>query len=63
MGYEAIQQFIVSQTSSIRDLRDVEGRCTDDEDDDMMQVMATPPPKLCLYPRKPPKKVLSLKVY
>lgn len=52
-GYEAIQQFIASQTSSIRNLRDVEGRCREDEDDDSLQIMATPPPKLHLYPCKP----------
>lgn len=52
MGFDAIQEFIASQTSSIRDLRDVEGRCIEDDDDDIMQIMATPPPKLHLYPCK-----------
>ncbi|KAI8971970.1 P-loop containing nucleoside triphosphate hydrolase protein [Mycotypha africana] len=49
-GYEAIQQFVASKTSHIRHLRDVEGRCINDDNDDGDMLSPTPPPKIRLYP-------------
>lgn len=51
-GYEAIQQFVAAKTAHIRDLRDVEGRCIQDDLDDNDMQRPSPPPKLHLYPCK-----------
>jgi hypothetical protein len=50
-GYEAIQQFIATKTAQIHKLRDVEGRCEDDDNADDMQGPSAPP-KLKLFPCK-----------
>jgi MoxR-like ATPase len=51
-GYDAIQQFVASKTTHDRNLREVEGRCTDEDDDDDDMQKATPPPQLKLFPCK-----------
>ncbi|KAL9546221.1 hypothetical protein MBANPS3_006758 [Mucor bainieri] len=49
-GYDGIQQFVATKTAHFCNLRDVEGRCIDDnnENDDMQR--SSSPPKLQLYP-------------
>ncbi|KAI9484064.1 MAG: P-loop containing nucleoside triphosphate hydrolase protein [Benjaminiella poitrasii] len=63
-GYDAIQQFIATKTAQIKSLRNVEGRCVQDEDEsdsnyDMQG--PTPPPKLRLYPLEESEQKITYK--
>ncbi|KAI9282770.1 P-loop containing nucleoside triphosphate hydrolase protein [Sporodiniella umbellata] len=53
-GYDAIQQFLSSKTTHIKDQRNVEGRCIFngewDDDEEWGEKSANPPPRLVLYP-------------
>lgn len=51
-GYEAIQEFVSTQTSQVKSLRDVEGRCISEDDDNNDMQGPSPPPKLQLFPCK-----------
>jgi hypothetical protein len=52
MGYTPVQEFIASQTTQIRNLREVEAKCIEDESDEIDLQGPSSPPKVHLYPSK-----------
>ncbi|KAI8874953.1 hypothetical protein K501DRAFT_313055, partial [Backusella circina FSU 941] len=63
MGYTPVQEFVASQTTQIRNLREVEAKCIDDDGDEVDLQGPSPPPKVHLYPMEETEQKFTYKGY
>jgi hypothetical protein len=52
MGFYAIEEFITSQISDRKNLREAKACCFDDDNEELDDTIANPPPKVRLFPCK-----------